>query len=109
MGFVATLLLFLAVAAATWATAVAVYQASVGGPDVRQSPAFRRASARAVGLVALASFIPYPGGYVASLAVWWVAAKPLLGLPTPRAVTLFGLLAGLSFVTRLAVRGALAL
>jgi hypothetical protein len=43
-----------------------------------------------------------------SLAVWWFAAQLLLELPLPRPVALLVILAALSFVSRLAIRGALA-
>ncbi len=108
MVLVGALLIFLVIAAVTWAVAVALYQTFLGGPDVRQQRDFYGISALAIGLVTLASFIPFPGGYLASLVIWWVTAKLLLGLPWPRAVTLFLILAALSFVSRLAILGALA-
>lgn len=55
----------------------------------------------------LASFIPFPGGYLVSLAIWWFAARLRLGLPWLRAAALFGILAALSFLSRLAILGAL--
>ena len=42
-----------------------------------------------------------------SLGVWWLAAKLLLELPWVRPAALFGILAALSFLSRLAIRGAL--
>ncbi|HYT88948.1 MAG TPA: hypothetical protein VEL76_09585 [Gemmataceae bacterium] len=108
MVLVGALLLFLVIAAITWAVAIALYQSWVGGPDVRQHPDFVGASLFAVGLVTLASTIPFPGGYLVSLGIWWLAAKSFLQLPTPRAVALFLVLAALSFLSRLAVLGALA-
>jgi hypothetical protein len=105
---VIALLIFLAIAAVTWAVAVALYQSWVGGPDLRQQPDLFEVSTLAVALVAVTSLIPFPGGYVASLAVWGITAKLLLELPTPRAVALFAILAALSFLSRLAILGALA-
>src|SRR4051794_16314125 len=51
-------LIFLAIAAVTWAAAVALYQTWLGGPDLRQQPDFFGVSALAVGLVAVTSLIP---------------------------------------------------
>ena len=100
-------LIFVVLAAVTWAVAVALYQNWVGGPALRQKPEFLGVSAVAIVLVALASFIPHLGGYLVSLAIWWCAAKLLLELSWPRALALFALLAALSFVSRLALLGAL--
>src|SRR5438132_8436819 len=100
-------LIFLVIAAVTWAAALALYQSWVGGPDPRQQPDFLVTSAVAVGLVTLASFIPFPGGYLVSLALWWFATKLLLELPGLRSIALFGILAALSFLSRLAILGAL--
>jgi hypothetical protein len=103
------LLIFLAITVVTWAIAIALYQTFVGGPDLRQHPHFYQGSAVAVGLVTLAFPIPFPGGYLVSLGLWWITAKCLLELPLPRAVALFLILASLAFVSHLAIRGALAL
>ena len=51
----------------------------------------------------------FPWGYVASLGLWWLAARNVLELPLPRAAVLFLILAALSFVSWLVVLGALAL
>jgi hypothetical protein len=107
MTFLGALLIFLVLAAVTWFVAVGLHQSWLGGPDVRQQPDFAGASALAIGLVALASFIPYQGGYLVSLVIWWLAARALRELPWPRAIALFLILAALSFVSRLAVLGAL--
>src|SRR5262249_20710438 len=82
--FLPALLLFLLIALATWAVAIALYQTYVGGPGLRQAPDFLGASALAVGLVTLASFLPFPVGYVVSLGAWWLAARHLLGPAWPR-------------------------
>jgi hypothetical protein len=107
MIYLGAFLIFAVIAAVTWFVAVAVYQSWVGGPDVRQKPGFAGVSALAVGLVALASFLPYLAGYLVCLAIWLYAARLLLELPGPRAVALFLILAAVSFVSRLAVLGAL--
>src|SRR5262249_44464186 len=98
---------FLVLAAVTWAVGVALYQSWVGGPDLRQNPDYLGITTLAVVLVALASFIPYQGGHLVCLALWWFAAKVLLELPWPRAVALFLILAAVSFVSRLAILGVL--
>jgi hypothetical protein len=107
MVFVTALLIFLAIAAITWAVGVTLYQSWLGGPELRQKRDYRGIVVLAVWLVALASFIPFLRGYVVSLAIWWCAVKLLLELPWFRALALFGILASLSFVARLALLGAL--
>jgi hypothetical protein len=107
MNFLGAFLILLVIAVVTWAVAIALYQSWVGGPDLRQKQDFPGISALAVGVVALASFIPYLGGYLVCLAIWWFAAKLLLELPWLRAASLFGILAALSFLSRLAILGAL--
>jgi hypothetical protein len=107
MIFLGAFLIFVVLAAVTWAVAVALYQSWVGGPDLRHKQEYLGIATLAVVLVGLASFIPYLAGYLVCLAIWWVAAKVLLELPWPRAVALFLILAALSFVARLAVLGAL--
>ena len=107
MAFLGAFLIFVVLAAVTWFVAVGLYQSWVGGPDIRQKPDYLGAATLAVVLVALASFIPYQAGYLVCLALWWFAAKGLLELPWPRAVALFLILTALSFVSRLAVLGAL--
>ena len=73
-------------AAVTWAVAIALYQSWLRGPDVRQKQDFHGVSALAIGLVALASFIPYLPGYLVCLALWWVAAQSLLAPSWPRGI-----------------------
>jgi hypothetical protein len=100
------LLIFLGVAAATWAVGIALYQGWLGGPELRQQPEFSQVSALAVGFVALTSPVPFPWGYVLSLVIWGLAAGHL-NLPWPRAVALFLILAALSFLSRLVLFGTL--
>jgi hypothetical protein len=100
-------LVFALVTAATGAVAVAVYVTFVGGPDPRRQPHFLGRSALAVALVALAWFAPFPANHLLALAVWWLAAQELFGLPPGRAAALVGVVAALSLASRLAVLGAL--
>jgi hypothetical protein len=107
MPHLAALVIFALVTTAIWFTAVALYQQLVGGPDLRQNPNLAWASGVSILLVTLISFIPFPAGYLLSLVVWWLAAKPCLELPWGRAVALFLLLAALSIVSRLVILGVL--
>ena len=107
MVFLGAFLIFLVLAAVTWAVAIALYHSWLGGPDLRQKQDFLGVSTLTVVLVGLASFIPYLAGYGVCLIIWWCAGKFLLELSWPRAITLFLILAVLSFVSRLAVLGAL--
>jgi hypothetical protein len=100
-------LVFALVTAATGAVALAVYVTFVGGPDPRRQPHFFWRSALAVAVVALAWFAPFPANHLLALAVWWLAAKELFGLPPARAAPLVGVVAARSLVSRLAVPGAL--
>src|SRR6266545_3163813 len=99
------LLIFLAIAALTWAVAIALYNTFVGGPDLRQHRDFWPSSAFAVGFVTVASTIPFPGGYLVSLGIWTVTVKCFLELSWPRATALVVILAVLSFLSRLAILG----
>ena len=100
------LLIFLGIAAATWAVGIALYQSWLGGPELHQQPEFSQVAALAVGFVALTSPVPFPGGYVLALIIWGLAAGHL-NLPWPRAVALFLILAALSFLSRLVILGTL--
>ena len=107
MPFRGAFLIFVVLAAVTWAVGVALYQSWVGDPDLRHKQDYLGIATLTVVLVALASFIPSLAGCLVCLAIWWLAARVLLELPWPRAVALFVLLAALSFISRLAVLGAL--
>jgi hypothetical protein len=100
------LLIFLGVAAATWAMGVTLYQGWLGGPELCQQPEFSQVSALAVGLVALSSPAPFPWGYLLSLVIWGLAAGHLQ-LSWSRAIALFLILAALSFLSRLVIIGTL--
>lgn len=105
MVYVVAFLIFVAITAVIWAVAVGLSHTFLGGPDLKEHPDFLLFSALTVGLVSFLSFIPFPAGYLVSLPVWWLAARNLFELPTGRALLLFVLLAGFSFVARLAVFG----
>jgi hypothetical protein len=99
------LLTFIALAAATWGVAVAVYRSTAGGPDPAAAPHYRLVRAAAVGAVALTSFMPFYLGYGFGVLAWFSAATAGLGLPAPRAALLVLYLAAASLVARLAVGG----
>jgi hypothetical protein len=101
------LVLFALVTTVVWFVAEALYHLLTGGPDLRHNPSFTAASAAALLLVTLISFVPFPTGYLLSLGVWWLAARHILELPMPRALLLWLLLAALSMASRLALLGAL--
>ena len=63
-------------------------------------------TAQAVVFVALTSLVPFPWGYLLGLVIWGLAAGHL-NLPGPCALALFLILAALSFLSRLALLGAL--
>ena len=106
MVFLTALLIYLVIAVVTWAVAVALYLTFVGGPDPRHKPGFYKVSAVTVALVALASTLPFSVGYLVSLGIWW-ATVMALELEWPRTVALFLFLAVLSYLSRLALLGAL--
>lgn len=107
MTYLAALLIFLLVTTVTWFVAIALYQMLVGGPDLREKPHFAAISWLSIILVTLDSFVPFPLGYLLSLVMWWLAAKIGLELSMLRAVLLFAILATLSFISPLALLGAL--
>lgn len=109
MSYLAALLIFLLITTVIWFVAVAVYRALAGGLDLSHSPNFVVASCVSILLVTLLSLVPFPAGYLLSLGVWWLASKNLLELPLSRAAILFLVLAALSFLSRLAILGALSL
>lgn len=108
MAVLGAFLIFVALSAAGWAVAVALYRGTVGGPDPADHPHYRAVAAAAVGFAALTAFVPFLGGYALGLAGWAWAAFRGLGLPRGRAAVLFALLAATSLVSRLAVAGVLA-
>ncbi len=101
------LLTFVALAAASWWVAVAVYRSTAGGPDPAAAPHYRLVRAAAVGAVALTSFLPFHLGYAFGVLAWFSAVYGLLGLPAARAASLVLYLAAASLVARLAAGGAL--
>jgi hypothetical protein len=93
-------LIFAALAAACWSVSIACLRGTAGEADapVRHRPMTALA---AIFGVSLASFLPFPLGWVAGLLVGGVAAFAGLGLPAGRASILFCYLAAGSLLTRL--------
>lgn len=107
MVFVAAILIFAALSAATWYVSLACYKSTyTDHPDAAPSGC-SVVSACAIGAVTLTCFIPFPVGYVAGLIAWAVAVYGFLDLPTGRASVLVGYLAAASVVSRLVVLGVL--
>ncbi len=105
MVYLLALLIFVALSAACWFVSVACARGTGEGPDPAAAPHYRTTAAAAIGYAAVASFVPFPAGYVVGLVVWGVAAFTGLGLPAGRATVLFLYLAAGSYVTRLVVGG----
>lgn len=105
MPYLVALLIFVALSAACWFVSVALYKNTSGDTTPTASPDYTTTAAVAVGAAALTSFVPFPGGYVAGLVVWAVAAFAGLGLNAGRAAVLFAYLAVSSFVARIVVLG----
>ena len=103
---VGALLIFLAISAVSRTVGLALYQGFVGAPPLARDPAILYLSAGAVSLVTVLGFVPFPWGYLLSLAIRWRTARSFAGLSAPRGVALFLILGALSFVSRLAVLGA---
>lgn len=99
------LLTFVALAAASWGVAVAVYRSTADGPDPAAAPHYRLVRAAAVGAVAVTSFMPFDLGYAFGVLAWFSAVTAGLGLPAPRAALLVLDLAAASLIARLAVGG----
>ena len=99
------MLIFVALSAACWFVSVAMYKNTIDDTTLTASPDYTATTAVAVGVAALTSFVPFPGGYVAGLVVWAVVAFGGLGLSAGRAAVLFAYLAVGSFTARLVVLG----
>lgn len=100
------LLLLLAVAAVTWLAGLGLYQAFADEPALFKNPSLLPVSVLAVVLPMLASLLPAPWSYVASLRVRWRAAKCLLHPPPYKALAPLAILAALALLERLAALGA---
>lgn len=98
-------LIFVALSAACWFVSVSLFKSTLDDTSVTASPDYTTTGALAVVVVAATCFAPFPGGYVAGLVVWAVAAFAGLGLTAGRAMLLFAYLAASSFVERLVVLG----
>ena len=105
MVYLLALVVFVGLSAACWYGSVGLICGTVGGPDPDASPGYHTTAAAAIGVTALTSFVPFPVGYLAGLAVWAVAAFGGLGLPAGRAAILFLCLGAGSFAARLIVLG----
>lgn len=105
MPYLVAVLIFVALSAACWFVSVAMYKNTIDDTTLTASPDYTTTTAVAVGAAALTSFIPFPGGYVAGLVVWTVAAFGGLGLNTGRAAVLFAYLALTSLLARFVVLG----
>ncbi len=88
-----------------WYVSVAVYKSTVDDPDLTARPDYPNVALLAILMVTLTSFIQFPGGYFAGVAIWAVTAFGCLGLSTTRAAILFAYLAIGSLVSRLIVLG----
>jgi hypothetical protein len=102
-------LIFAALAAACWSVSIACLRGTAGEADAAAVPNRPLTALAVIFGVSLASFLPFPLGWVAGLLVWGVAAFAGLGLPVGRAAVLFAYLAVGSLVTRLLVLGVLAM
>lgn len=107
MPYLIALLLFVVLSAACWFVSVALYKNTLDDVTMTDSPDSTTTAAVAIGVAAVTGFIPFPGGYVAGLVVWAVAAFAGLGPNVGRAAVLFAYLAVSSLVGRLVVLGAL--
>jgi hypothetical protein len=105
VAYIVALLIFIALSAACWFVSVALYKSTFGDTILTAAPDASTTAVVAVGVAALTSFAPLPGGYIAGLVVWAVAAFAGLGLSAGRAAVLFLYLAVSSFVARLVVLG----
>lgn len=109
MVYLAALLIFLVITTLTWFVALTVYQFLFPTTPLLSDPNFIGASVVSIFLVTLLSPVPFPAGYLLSLGIWALAAWGVFGLSWGRGGVLFGTLAVLSFISRLAVLGALSL
>jgi len=100
-------LIFLAITVTIWGIGLVLYQAFLGEPALRAKPHFWLISTTAVSIATLICFTSFPANYFLTLAVWLVAVHGGFSLPWIKAVVLFGILAALTFLSRLAVLGAL--
>ena len=105
MNNVYALLIFAAMAAASWYVSVALLRSTFGEPSPFANPDFNAVSASVIGVVAITSLLHFPWGYFAGLIVWACAAFGSMRLPAARASVLFAYLAVGSLLTRAAALG----
>jgi hypothetical protein len=102
------LLIFAALAAASWYVCVACYRSTFpDGPDPAAAPNYRVISFWVIAAVGVTGLMPFPVGYVAGVIAWASAVFGFLELPAGRAAVLTGYLAVASVVTRLVILGVL--
>ena len=107
MQYLVALVIFVALSAACWFVSVALYKSTLDDITLTASPDHTTTATVAIGVAALTSFVPFPGGYVAGLLVWAVAAFGGLALSAGRATVLFAYLTITSLLARLIVLGVL--
>jgi hypothetical protein len=105
--YLVAFLIFIALAAASWAVSVDLYKGTLGDTTPNELSESTATAAVAVGAASLTSFVEFPAGYLVALLVWAVAAFAGLGLSAGRAAVLFAYLAVSSLVARLVVLGVL--
>lgn len=105
MVYIVALLVFIGLSAACWFVSASLCHNTTGDPAPTASPDHDGTATAAIGFAALTSFVPFPFGYIAGLAVWGVAAFGGLGLGAGRAAVLFACLALTSLVARFVVLG----
>ena len=102
------LLIFAALAAASWYISMAWYKSTFpDGPDPTAAPNYRVISFWVIAAVGVTGLMPFPVGYVAGVVAWASAVFGFLELPAGRAAALTGYLAVASIVTRLVILGVL--
>jgi hypothetical protein len=102
------LLIFAALAAASWYVSMACYKSTFpGGSDPTAAPNYRVISFWVIAAVGATGLMPFPVGYVAGVIAWVSAVFGFLELPAGRAAVLTGYLALASVVTRLVILGVL--
>ena len=108
MTHLVALLIFAALAAASWYISMACYRSTFpDGPDPTTNPNYRVTSFWVIAAVGVTGLMPFPVGYVAGVIAWASAVFGFLELPAGRAAVLTGYLAVASVVTRLVVLGVL--
>ena len=103
----AALLIILAIRAAVWLIGLALYHAFLGEPNLRHHPRFTVTSLFAIGAATLWLLAPFPWNFWTLLPIWWIAVRYYFEMPWLKALVLFLILTALTFLSRLAIAGAL--